>query len=130
MLLTLTMPHDVGDSLKQVIAAVRGSFGALVAGKGWQSDKNRFGLRHYIRAHDCTHGPNGWHFHVHVLPFAEVVLTEDRLTALETSLRRGWTGAVVRSGFRALTREHGVRLEQARQRSDVARYICQVVTGD
>ena len=130
MLLTLTLPHDVGDSLRSVLSAVRAAFSALVAGKGWQTDKARFGLAHYIRAHDCTHGKNGWHFHVHVLLFGERKLSEHELMALETALHRRWAGAVTRCGFREPSEEHGVRLEQARNGSDIARYVCQVVVGD
>ena len=38
-------------------------------------------------------------------------------------------GAVTRCGFRPPSEEHGVRLEQARSGSDIARYVCQVVVG-
>ena len=59
MLLTLMLPHDAGDSLRSVLSTVKAAFAALVAGKGWQTDKARFGLAHYIRAHDCTHAAVG-----------------------------------------------------------------------
>lgn len=130
MLLTLTLPHDANDSLRSVLDAVRAAFSALVAGKGWQMDKSRFGLAHYIRAHDCTHGNNGWHFHVHVLLFGERRLSRDELMALQGALHRRWSGAVTRCGFRQPSEEHGVRLEQARTGSDIARYVCQVIVGN
>ena len=128
LLLTLTLPHDQADSLDQVLAAVRHSFAALVAGKAWQTTKGRFKLKHYIRAHDCTHGPNGWHFHVHVLLFAELPLTPTELAALEALLHERWARAVTRRGFRLPSRSHGIDLQEARGSSDVARYICQIGT--
>jgi hypothetical protein len=129
MLLTLTLPHDVGDSLRSVLSTVRAAFAALVAGKGWQTDKARYQLVHYIRAHDCTYGPSGWHFHIHVLLLGERALSAGEMADLQASLHRRWSGAVTRQGFRAPSSQRGVRLEQARQGNDVARYVCQVVIG-
>lgn len=129
MLLTLTLPHDQGDTLARTLDTVRQAFTALVAGRRWQDDKARFGLRHYVRAHDCTVGPNGWHPHLHIVLMAERVLNADDLAELETRLYDRWVGAVVKNGLRRPSRSHGIQLQQARSLRDVARYVCQVVTG-
>jgi hypothetical protein len=130
MLLTLTLPHDFGEALAELLLTVRASFSALMAGRRWQADKARFALAHYIRAHDATVGENGWHPHIHLVLLAERALSLDELRALELRLYERWAGAVVSRGHKSPSRAHGCQLEQARDRGDVARYVCQVVTGE
>jgi hypothetical protein len=99
-----------------------------VAGRAWQEDKQRFGLVHYVRAHDCTVGPNGWHFHIHVVLLASRSL--EALDELSNSLFGRWARFVERLGDRPPTREHGLQLEQARNRKAVADYVFQVLSGN
>lgn len=128
LLLTLTLPHDAGERLDVVLGAVRRSFSALVAGRAWQEDKRTYQLAHYIRAHDLTVGPHGWHPHLHILLFARGALDPIQLDALRGRLFTRWGAAVQELDRRAPTWEHGVTLEAARNRTDVTRYVCQVVT--
>lgn len=130
MLLTLTMPHDYGDKLSDVLGTVRDSFGAMVSGRAWQADKAGFGIQHYIVAHDATVGPSGWHPHLHTLLFGDAPLDDAAVLALGDRLHGRWSNAVTKRGYRAPSRLHGVQLEHARNRSDVAAYISQVVAGD
>jgi hypothetical protein len=130
MLLTLTMPHDFGEELAALLRTVRASFGGMVSGKAWQTDKGRFGVEFYIVAHDTTLGVNGWHPHLHVLLFGARSLDDVDVDALGTRLHSRWTRAVTRRGHRAPSRENGLQLERARTRLDVARYVAQVVAGD
>ena len=129
LLLTLTLPHDAGERLAEVLGATRRAFSALVAGRAWQEDKKAYGLAHYIRAHDVTVGPNGWHPHIHILLFAHRALPDAALEALRLRLFDRWAHSVETLDRRAPSYQHGVTLEAARNRNDVARYICQVVTG-
>jgi len=128
LLLTLTLPHDAGERLAVVLGAVRRAFSALVAGRAWQEDKAAFQLAHYIRAHDLTVGPKGWHPHLHILLFATRPLDQDAIAALRARLFRRWGAAVSELDRRAPSWEHGVSLEAARSRHDLTRYVCQVVT--
>ena len=128
LLLTLTLPHDAGERLDLVLGAVRRAFSALVAGRAWQEDKAAFHLEHYIRAHDLTVGPKGWHPHLHILLFAGQPLDQDQVAALRARLFTRWGAAVVELDRRAPSWEYGVSLEAARSRKDVTRYVCQVVT--
>lgn len=130
LLLTLTLPHDAGEALAEILASTRRAFSALVSGRAWQVDKRAFGLRYYIRAHDVTVGPNGWHPHLHLLFFLDTALTSDALGQLRHRLFERWAHAVASLDRRAPTREHGVRLEAASSRADAARYVCQVVLGE
>lgn len=130
LLLTLTLPHDAGERLADVLASTRRAFSTLVSGRAWQQDKKSFGLRYYIRAHDVTVGPNGWHPHLHLLFFVDCALSADQLDKLRARLFQRWAGAVESLDRRAPTYTHGVVLEAARSRADAARYVCQVVTGE
>lgn len=129
-LLTLTMPHDYGEALRDLLATIRGGFAALVSGRAWQTLKADYGLAHYVVAHDVTHGVNGWHPHLHIVLFGTRAFDVAELAALERAIWQRWSRTVAERGHRLPTREHGVKLEQARRRADVARYVCQVVTGD
>lgn len=129
MLLTLTLPHDTGDTLEKTLGTVREGFTELVRGRAWQEDKKKYQITHYVRGHDCTVGPNGWHPHLHIVLLTETTLSRTELSELETRLYHRWARAVTARGLRPPTRKHGIKLEQARSRGDVARYVCQVVTG-
>jgi hypothetical protein len=139
-LLTLTIPHSEEHSLEQVFGVLRTAFGSLLAGRSWQSVKGRWALAHYVRAYDLTVGKNGWHPHIHAVLFFERPPAEADLTAIEDDLYSRWKAAVLSydyerpfmpgeraSWWRAPTREHGLQLELARSRGDVARYVCQVI---
>jgi Replication protein len=130
LLLTLTLPHDFGEPLGDLLKTVRDSFTSLVSGRAWQSDKQRFGLAHWVRAHDITVGKNGWHPHLHIVLFARAPLSANQCTALEDSLYSRWVRVVTNRGFRPPSRQYGIQLEQARSRADAARYVCQVVAGE
>jgi hypothetical protein len=130
MLLTLTLPHDHGERLADVLGTVRESFGALVSGRAWQTTKLDYGVQFYIASHDSTVGRNGWHPHLHILLFGRYALDDEDLAALERAIWKRWSDAVTKRGHRRPSRKHGVQLERARNRTDVARYVCQVVAGD
>jgi hypothetical protein len=130
MLLTLTIPHDRGESLATVLEAVSASFATLVAGRRWQEDKARYSVSHYVRAHDCTVGEHGWHFHIHVVLLATRALSAEELQGLGDSLFGRWAHAVERLGRRPPSRLHGLQLEQAHCHQAVSDYVFQVVSGD
>lgn len=129
LLLTLTVPHETGQPLAEVLGAVRAGYGRLMAGRAWQDDKRRYGLAHYVRAHDMTLGANGWHPHIHAVLFTRRPLRLEELEQLERRLAGRWADAVEQVYGRRPSLEHGVQLEQARSLKDVNNYVCQVVVG-
>jgi hypothetical protein len=128
LLLTLTLPHYAGERLDLVHGAVRRAFSALVAGRAWQEDKASYQLEHYIKAHDVTVGLNGWHPHLHLLLFARAGLDQAALASLRVRLFSRWSHALAMLARAEPSLEHGLTLEAARNRTDVTRYVCQVVT--
>ena len=129
-LLTLTVPHhggSQGGELKPMLRRLRTALGAALAGRGWKDLRQAHGVAHWVKAWDVTHGPNGWHPHVHALLFTLAPLDDAAVAELRQALARRWTDAVWAQGFDAPHDIHGVHLERARERSDAARYVCQVI---
>ncbi|MCC7078684.1 MAG: protein rep, partial [Acidimicrobiia bacterium] len=113
MMVTLTMPHDVGMSLAEVWDTVAEGWRAVQQGRGGQ--ELRRGMAGFIRAADLTHGMHGWHFHLHVLVFLERPWTE----GLTTRLRDSWDRWLMRRGYRAAHRTHGVDVRPVRDDAGV-----------
>lgn len=115
-LLTLTLRHRADQS---------GAFIWDTLGKCWQGvtntaswrgsqtvvgDKADYGIEHFARSTEATHGPAGWHIHSHVLLFLDDSISEDRRRELLGSVYQRWAKAAVRAGMEAPTEEHGVDL--------------------
>ena len=80
-----------------------------------RGDKKRFGVQHWIKSVEITHGANGWHVHLHVLLLLDKELSQDQREVLENNIYSRWSAAAQRRGFKAPSRAHGVKLEKARK---------------
>lgn len=67
---TLTMRHHQGQSLRQLWDALAAAWKRVVTGREW-GERRDLGWLGQLRVVEVTHGPNGWHVHVHVLVFLE-----------------------------------------------------------
>ena len=99
--LTLTVPHDKGDSLAHSFATVNGGWRKIVAGRAWKALCQELGVVGFVRTSECTHGGNGWHPHMHVLVFTARPLTDEQLDRLRCHAFGVWSAHVQRNGFRA-----------------------------
>jgi hypothetical protein len=104
--LTLTMPHDSTDALKDTLDAILNGFRDVQQRKGWKQLKTRLGIVGFIRATEITYTSlsdqgAGWHPHLHVLLFLEQALTDDQRADLEGKLHAWWSHAITRRGFRS-----------------------------
>lgn len=124
--LTLTMPHDFGESCEALMDTIGKSFSAVFSGRPYKRDRDRFGIVHHFRAWDATHGDNGWHPHIHAALFIQGHLDQARLGELEDALFVRWAGSVTARGHRRPTKEHGIHLEEARQAHALAGYLLKV----
>lgn len=120
-LLTLTTPHDQGDDLKPLRKAVSDSWRAVCSGRGWQEWRKRAGLVGYVRAAEATHGPKGWHPHLHVLIFTAAPLTAQLHAELEAYVYERWCAKIQAFGYRKPSREHGVKLVESHQDDYIAK---------
>lgn len=119
--LTLTLAHNKNQELKDVWDTLAYAWRGVVAGASWrggkryEGDKARFGIEHWIKSVETTHGANGWHVHLHVLLLLDKELSQDQRGALENNIYRRWSAAAQRRGFKSPNRLRGVKIEKARK---------------
>lgn len=121
--LTLTMPHDHGEPLPELMETIRAAWDAVWSSRRGKALRDRYGIAHYVRNWDATHGANGWHPHVHALLFLERTLAPLELRQLEAQVYALYARAVERRGHRRPSPEHGIHLETAERPDQVARYL-------
>lgn len=100
-LLTLTVPHTVHQSAKDVIASLTAARSHWKDSKAYKAWKKGAGLLGEIWATEVTYGRNGWHPHCHALVFS-------KNRGLD-ALRGQWTASVVKQGLGSPNR-HGYRV--------------------
>jgi hypothetical protein len=117
-LLTLTIPHGIGNNLRASREAVSLAYRLMISGAPWERMMKRFGLVGAVRAIEVTHGPNGWHPHIHALLLLRPLSTAER-EELRRWIARRWIEKVkkVLGQGVAPSIEHGCDLRPCR-RSD------------
>lgn len=95
-MLTLTTPHDVGDALKPMRQQTARAWRFVCSGAPWKRFKARLGIIGFVRGAECTHGPNGWHPHLHVVVLTRRPLTLEQQRALEEFAWRRWSRAITK----------------------------------
>ena len=108
-MLSLTVAHEWGTDLAKLRGGVADAWRRMTRGAPWARFCERVGLVGVVRALEVTHGPHGWHPHLHVLALVgdAVILDEERAWLSER-----WRACVVRElGLAAEpSSEHGCRL--------------------
>lgn len=123
---TLTMPHDQGDELEDLWAAVSLAWKRVLSGRGWIEDRDSFGVVGTIRAVELTYGENGWHVHLHVLVLTEWCLDEAQRRQLRRRISDRWSSSIVASGYRAPADYCGVTISAVTGARAVAEYTSKV----
>jgi hypothetical protein len=124
---TLTAPHHSGEPLKDLRQTIRAAWKHIASGRTWREMRARYGIEHTVSALDVTHGPNGWHPHLHIIVLTKNECDDDAVRALLAHVRSRWHTALVQRGRPAPHPIHGAQIERARSRKDVGRYLCQVI---
>lgn len=123
--LTLTLRHSKEQSLKDVWDTISKCWAGVTQTAAWRGsakvagDKANFGISHWIKAVEVTHGKNGWHVHLHVLLLTEKILSDQQKHDLESRIYARWSAAAERKGFQAPSRERGVKLDVAAKAGDL-----------
>jgi hypothetical protein len=93
--LTLTVRHAWSHDPKVTRRGLMRAWGKLASGAPWQRWCADAGLAGWIRSVEVTHGPNGWHPHLHVLLFVSSAAGDPgALAALRARLVARWCDAV------------------------------------
>ena len=121
VMLTLTLPHQVGDDLGWLLDALQSAWNATLSGQGRKVLRG-YGLVHYFRGLDYTHSQNGHHPHYHAVLFFDRVLTDDDVWWIECDLRGRWERAIKRATGRDCVRA-GVKMEAVKGDEDGVRSV-------
>ncbi len=97
---TFTLPHSYGDTLEATRRVATEAFRAIHQGAAWLEDRATYGILAYVRALEVTHGPNGWHPHVHALFFHLAPLDADTFGAFARRNYDAWARTIQRHGLR------------------------------
>lgn len=68
-LLTLTIPHQAGDSFNKVLESIQRLYARWSSGRHSTAMKRDLPMRGFIRAVEVTKGLHGWHPHFHIVLF-------------------------------------------------------------
>ncbi len=89
-MLTLTVRHAAGFELRKMRKGMSAAWRSLWQGRAGAARKRRWGIAHFVRSLEVTHGANGWHPHYHVALFQ----TREHTDGDVTELREAWAAAV------------------------------------
>lgn len=92
--LTLTLPHTWGDRLAETFDGAEKAWRCVRNSRAWRTEKDLYGLRHYVRTLEVTLGPNGWHPHVHALLLTERPLLGHQVHRFGNRILSRWSQAI------------------------------------
>jgi hypothetical protein len=123
---TLTVPHQRGQALPDLLgsskgrAGLLGAFTRMVNRPAFRAFKTRHNIRLMLRAQETTYGrDHGWHPHLHIAVFSGLkrfggARSARRARQLQRELFLLWHSACQASGLGAPSREHGVDVTATR----------------
>lgn len=117
MLMTLTVPHGLGDDLDEMLDRMMKAYADTSSDRAGKNARKAVGLCGTVRVLEVTHGRNGWHPHFHVLLFLDGGMLPDQVKSI---LAPTWQNACVKRGLSRPSDEHGV---DVRGGHDAAAYV-------
>jgi len=109
VMLTLTLQHHKGDSLEDVLNALKEAARGMKTGGWWTRFKRDYNLVAYVTSYEITYGQNGWHPHVHMLLFFDIFPDMDDLWE---KLVWRWVSVVEKTG-RYASKYHALDVQEA-----------------
>jgi hypothetical protein len=111
-LVTITVPHDLGDPLAKLVEAERAAWKQITAGAAWQRLKRRLGIAGHVIALEFTWGDdNGWHPHYHVLLVHDQGLDAAAIAAVHAHIHSRLAASCRNYGLRPPDQLHAVRID-------------------
>ena len=117
MLMTLTVPHGLGDDLDGMLDRMMKAYADTSSNRAGKTARKAVGLCGTVRVLEVTHGRNGWHPHFHVLLFLDGGMRPDEVKSI---LAPAWQNACEKRGLPRPSDEHGV---DVRGGHDAAAYV-------
>jgi len=112
VMVTLTVRHEYGEAFKPMAKNIALAFRKLLGGRQWERLCETYGVEHYVRGVETTHGANGWHPHVHALFFLTHKPSDAEMKELEVQMGELWASRVARvfGASNVPSAEYGVRV--------------------
>lgn len=119
---TLTIPHGIGDDIKELNGKLSVALGKLSSGRASIKNQMRemcpqFEQYGYIRAFEVTHGRNGFHPHYHIIVFTSAGMDSGMV---QTIYSRAWKRACFLAELPEPSAEHGVTVQDGRKAAQYA----------
>lgn len=108
MLMTCTVPHGIGDDVKQIKANMLTAWRKMTDCRAGKLARQQLGIIGTIRAFEVTDGQNGFHPHFHVLIFSD---SGESCTSFQDRFYPLWLDACIKSGLPAPSLQHGLRVD-------------------
>lgn len=121
-MLTLTLRHNRGQSLAELLDGLKASWRSLQQRRDWRPIRAQ--LAGMVVSTEITHGPNGWHPHLHVLLFLGAGVDDQVLVDLEGTLPTLWKATVSARLGVAPDLAHGIRLQELD--AGAAQYVAKI----
>ncbi len=107
-LLTLTVPHGLGDVLPSMLELMGKAWRRMTDNRDGKAVRAAIGLRGTVRAWEVTDGVNGFHPHFHALLFIDSGMTPEQVQALYSPL---WQKNCRSLGLPEPSDAHGCRVD-------------------
>lgn len=104
-----TVPHGISDALKNSLSVVMKAWDRMNTNRAVQNFRTAHGWLGFCRACEVTHGPNGWHPHLHWIDFWSEPLGDSERD-YQAVLTSAWASAVVGLGMGRPSVERGVKV--------------------
>jgi hypothetical protein len=129
LMVTLTAPHDLGMPLADLLPVIAKSFSSVIAGRPWLRLKETVPVVGTIRSVEVTHGPSGWHPHLHVLVFIEGHVDASQLALFGIHVRAKWRKFITKAGYRPPSDLHGVKIDVCHSAEEAGLYVAKTQDG-
>lgn len=123
VLLTLTLPHGIGDRCAELMSVLKLGWRAVFSGRPYRQDREDFGIHHWFRGWDATYGRHGWHPHLHAVLLLNQGLDPEARAALERRISTRWIRAIRDAGHRPPNDRNGAVLTSGESPLALARYL-------
>lgn len=122
-LLTLTVPHGLGDDINSMLDKMMQSWRSMTSHRAGIKALEFIGRRGFIRALEVTHGKNGFHPHFHILLFLDTLKTPSEV---QQTLSPVWQKSCLSVGLPMPSDSHGCRVDDGEKASQ---YVAKGVWG-
>jgi hypothetical protein len=117
MLLTLTVPHGLGDDLGTMLDQMMQAWRKTATERRGKALRKTLDVRGTIRALEVTHGKNGWHPHFHALLFLGQGVTAEQVYEAYAPL---WQTVCTKVGLPEPSLTYGTKVDDG---SHAAAYV-------